>query len=129
MNLDHTIMMKSAPSPLSRYSSPQVSAGYIQSTRSSSEKQKKTLKSIVKSKVIGKKISPSPKQLTTDALQKKIVGTKKDEHRATKMVGDSKSQADLSIFKGSWPKGKQKIFDNPYAEAEYMKSVIRRYYF
>ena len=56
---------------LSRYSSPQVSAGYIQSTRSSSEKQKKTLKSIVKSKVIGKKISPSPKQLTTD-VQKKL---------------------------------------------------------
>ena len=65
------------------------------------------MKSIVKSKVIGKKISPSPKQLSTD-VQKKIISTKKNEHRATKMVGDSKSQADLSIFKGSWPKGNKK---------------------
>ena len=35
------------------------------------------------------------------------------------------SKVDLSIFKGSWPKGKQKIFDTPHAEAEYIKTVIR----
>ena len=35
------------------------------------------------------------------------------------------SKVDLSIFKGSWPKGKQKIFDTPHAEADYIKTVIR----
>ena len=35
------------------------------------------------------------------------------------------TKVNLDIFKASWPKGKGKLNDSPYAEAEYQKMVIR----
>ena len=64
-------------------------------------------------KKIGKKSVRVKEVSDKDAVNEEC----EDEYLGTKV--------NLDIFKSSWPKGKGKLNDSPYAEAEYQKMVIR----
>ena len=91
--------------------------GFLAPTKSHSNKKQ--------GKILSGKSTLAPQQRTA---QKNSRGRRSDGNGAIDSKGDTVSRAkavDLSIFKSSLPKGKGKAWDNPTAEAEYQKMVIR----